>query len=90
MRTDGVGILDVPSTLESGDGALIYIAYTGVGDLGRFFGSYFAFTDFMIDDEAEGRVQATYVNIRRRRPESNGLAAAYRLPSVSSMIRRFV
>jgi hypothetical protein len=56
----------------------------------RFFGSYFAFTDFMIDDEAEGRVQATYANIRRRRPESNGLAAAHRLPSVSSMIRRFV
>ena len=35
VRTDGVGILDVRATLESDDGALIYIAYTGVGDLGE-------------------------------------------------------
>ena len=35
VRTDGVGILDVRGTLESDDGALIYMAYTGVGDLGE-------------------------------------------------------
>jgi Protein of unknown function (DUF3237) len=35
VRTDGVGILDVRSTLESDDGALIYNAYTGVGDIGE-------------------------------------------------------
>src|SRR5512135_3740662 len=35
VRTDGVGILDVRLTLESDDGALIYMAYTGVGDLGE-------------------------------------------------------
>ena len=34
IRTDGVGILDVRATLESHDGALIYIAYQGVSDLG--------------------------------------------------------
>jgi hypothetical protein len=35
VRTDGVGIIDVRSTLESDDGALIYNAYTGVEDLGE-------------------------------------------------------
>ena len=35
VRTDGVGILDVRGTLESDDGALIYTAYTGVGDFGE-------------------------------------------------------
>ena len=35
IRTDGVGILDVRATIETHDGALIYIAYTGVGDLGE-------------------------------------------------------
>src|SRR5438128_256671 len=35
VRTDGVGILDVRATLESHDGALIYLAYTGVGDFGE-------------------------------------------------------
>jgi hypothetical protein len=34
MRTDGVGILDVRTTIETHDGALIYTAYTGVGDAG--------------------------------------------------------
>ena len=35
IRTDGVGILDVRATIETHDGALIYIAYQGVGDLGE-------------------------------------------------------
>ena len=35
VRTDGVGILDVRATFESHDGALIEIAFTGVGDLGQ-------------------------------------------------------
>ncbi|MDP9437780.1 MAG: DUF3237 domain-containing protein [Actinomycetota bacterium] len=35
VRTDGVGILDVRATIETGDGALIYLSYTGVGDLGE-------------------------------------------------------
>lgn len=35
IRTDGVALLDVRTTLESQDGALIAIAYTGVGDLGE-------------------------------------------------------
>lgn len=34
-RRDGVGILDVRMTIESHDGALIYCAYTGVGDMGE-------------------------------------------------------
>ena len=34
LRTDGVAILDVRTTLETNDGALISINYTGVGDLG--------------------------------------------------------
>lgn len=35
VRRDGVSILDVRTTLESHDGALIAISYTGVGDLGE-------------------------------------------------------
>jgi len=35
VRPDGVGILDVRITIETRDGALIYGAYTGVGDLGE-------------------------------------------------------
>ena len=35
IRTDGVGLLDVRATIETHDHALIYIAYTGVGDLGE-------------------------------------------------------
>ena len=36
VRTDGVGILDVRATFETRDeGALIYLSYTGVGDLGE-------------------------------------------------------
>ena len=43
IRTDGVGILDVRATIETREEALIYLAYTGVGDLGEdamrsFFG----------------------------------------------------
>ena len=34
IRTDGIGILDVRATIETHDGALIYIAYTGVADAG--------------------------------------------------------
>jgi hypothetical protein len=35
LHTDGVGILDARMTIETHDGAFIYIAYTGVGDLGE-------------------------------------------------------
>jgi len=43
LRTDGVAILDVRATLEVGEGALVDVAFTGVGDLGvdgyeRFLG----------------------------------------------------
>lgn len=34
IRTDGVAILDVNTTIESHDGALIAITYSGVSDLG--------------------------------------------------------
>ena len=34
LRTDGVGILDVRGTVELDGGGLVYIAFTGVGDLG--------------------------------------------------------
>jgi hypothetical protein len=34
-RQDGIGMLDVRATIESHDGALIYITYTGVIDLGE-------------------------------------------------------
>jgi hypothetical protein len=35
IRPDGVGILDVRGTIETHDGVLIYVDYTGVGDLGE-------------------------------------------------------
>jgi hypothetical protein len=36
VRTDGVAILDVRATFETRDeGALIYVSYTGVGELGE-------------------------------------------------------
>ncbi len=35
LRTDGVGILDVRGTIETQEEALIYVSYTGVGDLGE-------------------------------------------------------
>jgi hypothetical protein len=35
LRTDGIGILDVRTTLETHDGALIAITYSGVADLGK-------------------------------------------------------
>lgn len=35
VRPDGVGITDVRGTIETKDGALIYIAYTGVLDFGE-------------------------------------------------------
>ncbi|MEO5996323.1 MAG: DUF3237 domain-containing protein [Chitinophagaceae bacterium] len=34
LRTDGIGILDVRTTLETHDGALILVTYQGVTDLG--------------------------------------------------------
>ena len=35
IRTDGVAILDVRITIETHDGALIYVTYTGVIDFGE-------------------------------------------------------
>lgn len=35
IRTDGVAITDVRGTIETSDGALIYLSYTGVMDLGE-------------------------------------------------------
>lgn len=35
VRQDGIGMLDVRATIEAHDGALIYITYTGVIDLGE-------------------------------------------------------
>lgn len=35
IRTDGMAILDVRATMETHDGALIYLSYSGVGDLGE-------------------------------------------------------
>ena len=35
IRTDGVAILDVRATIETREEALIYLSYTGVGDLGE-------------------------------------------------------
>jgi hypothetical protein len=35
IRADGVGIVDVRATIETHDHALIYLSYTGVGDLGE-------------------------------------------------------
>ncbi|HEY8011795.1 MAG TPA: DUF3237 domain-containing protein [Rudaea sp.] len=34
VRHDGVGVLDVRGTIETNDGALIYLAYQGLSDLG--------------------------------------------------------
>lgn len=41
LRTDGVGILNVRATIETDDGALIYVTYRGVSDGGE--GSYESF-----------------------------------------------
>ena len=35
IRTDGVAILDVRTTIETHDGALVYLTYTGMMDLGE-------------------------------------------------------
>jgi uncharacterized protein DUF3237 len=35
VRRDGVQVIDVRATVKTHDGALVYIAYTGVGDLGE-------------------------------------------------------
>lgn len=34
LRTDGIGVLDVRTTIETDDGALIYLSYLGYGDTG--------------------------------------------------------
>jgi len=34
IRPDGVGVLDVRTTIETSDGALVYVEYMGVMDLG--------------------------------------------------------
>jgi hypothetical protein len=34
LRPDGIGILDVRVTIKTNDGALIYLSYNGVADLG--------------------------------------------------------
>jgi len=34
LRSDGVGVLDVRATIETGEGALIDLSYEGIGDLG--------------------------------------------------------
>ena len=35
VRRDGIGMLDVRTTFETTDGALIDVAYRGIGDLGQ-------------------------------------------------------
>jgi Protein of unknown function (DUF3237) len=35
IRSDGVGVLDIRATVETSDGALIYLAYKGVADAGK-------------------------------------------------------
>lgn len=35
IRTDGVGMLDVRVTIETSDGALLYVTYAGMTDLGE-------------------------------------------------------
>jgi hypothetical protein len=35
LRRDGIGVLDVRATIETDDGALIDVAYRGIGDLGE-------------------------------------------------------
>jgi hypothetical protein len=34
LRTDGIGVLDVRATFETHDGALIYVAYSGILETG--------------------------------------------------------
>jgi hypothetical protein len=35
IREDGVGVLDIRATIETDDGALIYVAYQGIADAGE-------------------------------------------------------
>ena len=35
IRSDGVGVLDIRATMETEDGALIYVAYQGLADAGE-------------------------------------------------------
>jgi hypothetical protein len=48
IRSDGVGELDVRATLETDEGALIDLAYRGIGDLGP--GGYAAFLEGRLPD----------------------------------------
>ena len=35
IRSDGVGVLDIRATLQTDDGALVYVAYQGLADAGE-------------------------------------------------------
>lgn len=59
IRTDGVGILDVRATIETDDGALIYAAYTGVGDLGE--GGYERFLQGDLPDKVPLRLTPRFL-----------------------------
>jgi hypothetical protein len=50
IRRDGIAILDVRATIESHDGALIYVPYTGVCDLGP--GGYESFLNGTLPQKA--------------------------------------
>jgi hypothetical protein len=54
LRKDGVGLLDVRATIETNDGALIYVTYPGIIDLGEN-----GYQDFL-----EGRPPASGTPIR--------------------------
>lgn len=49
LRTDGVGVLNVRATIETNDGALIYVTYRGVSDGGED-----AYERFLKGEPAEG------------------------------------
>ncbi len=65
VRTDGVGILDVRATFETRDeGALIYLSYTGVGDLGE--DGYERFLRGELPESVPLRVAQRYVTAHPR------------------------
>jgi hypothetical protein len=59
IRPDGVGILDVRATLATDDGALIYVAYRGVGDAGE--DGYQRFLDGDLPERLPLRVVPRYM-----------------------------
>ena len=78
LRKDGIGILDVRATMETDDGALIYIVYTGTLDLGaegyknfaegklpEFYPSYGVISD--VHREPKVRVGKSFAIRARRR-----------------------